>query len=87
MNKRGGTTTKVSDLLRWDDVDLLLASLGQHFVDERQDTSSGDCSADELIEFLISSDSELKMTGGNTLDAKILGSVTCHVSQLVLDAC
>ena len=47
-----------------------------HLVNVRQNSSSGDGGADEGVELLVSSDGELQMTGSDTLDSKILGSVT-----------
>lgn len=47
----------------------------------REDTSTGDGGADERIELLVTADGELKVTGGDTLDAKILGRVTYTVKK------
>lgn len=55
---------------------LLLLNLEEESaVDMRQDTSEGDGGADQSVELLITTDSELQVAGGDTLDFEILGSV------------
>jgi hypothetical protein len=55
---------------------LLLLDLEQEgAVDVRQDTSKGDGGADEGIELFVTSDGQLKMARGDTLDLEILGCV------------
>jgi len=63
--------------------DLLLASgqdsgsLGDEvLVDVGQDTTTSNRSSDEQVELFVSSDSELQVTGSDTLDSEILGGVT-----------
>jgi hypothetical protein len=47
-------------------------------VDVRQDTTTCDGRTDELIEFFVTSDGELEMSGSDTLYSEILGGVTCE---------
>lgn len=55
---------------------LLLLNLEEESaVDMRQDTSEGDGGADQSVELLITTDSELQVAGGDTLNFEILGSV------------
>lgn len=49
---------------------------GTDLVDVRQNSSSSDGGSNERVELLVSSNGELQMTGSNTLDSEILGSVT-----------
>lgn len=54
---------------------------GTDLVDVRQDSSSGDGGSDERVEFLVSTNGELEMTRGNTLDSEILGGVSCETQS------
>jgi hypothetical protein len=64
---------------------LLLFNLEQErAVDVWQYTSEGNGCANQCVEFFITTDSELEMTGGDTLDFEIfrsilLGSVSANV--------
>jgi len=60
---------------------LFLRLLGRGLFDEvlvdvRQDTTTGDGSPDQGIQFLVSTDGELQVSRGDTLDSKILRCVT-----------
>lgn len=57
---------------------LLLDLQQQGAVDVRQDATEGNGRADQGVEFLVTTDSELQMTGSNALDLEILGSVACQ---------
>ena len=46
-----------------------------------QDTSEGDSGTDEGIELLVTANGELQMAGSNTLDFKILSSITCELKN------
>lgn len=48
----------------------------------RQHTTTGDGGADERIEFFISTNGELQVTGRDTLDTEILRGVTWQVRSL-----
>jgi hypothetical protein len=50
---------------------------GTHFVDVRQNTTTSNGGSDEEIELLVTSDGELKVSRGDTLDTEILGGVAC----------
>lgn len=55
---------------------LLLLNLEEEStVDMWQDTSEGDGGADKSVELLVTTNSQLQVTGGDTLDLEILGSV------------
>jgi hypothetical protein len=54
---------------------LLLDLQQQSAVDMREDATKGDRGADECVEFFVSTDGELQVTGGDTLDFEILGGV------------
>lgn len=55
---------------------LLLLNLEQQgAVDVWQDTTKGDGGANKGIELLVTTDGELQVAGGNTLDLEVLGSV------------
>lgn len=41
-----------------------------------QDTAEGNGCADQCVEFLVTSDSELQMSRSDTLDLEILGGIT-----------
>jgi hypothetical protein len=51
---------------------LLLNFQQQSAVDMGKDTSKGDGGADKGVEFFVSTNGELKVAGGDTLDFKIL---------------
>lgn len=40
-----------------------------------QDTSEGDCGADQGVELLVTTDGKLQVAGGDTLDLEVLGGV------------
>jgi len=62
---------------------LLLLNLEEESaVDVRQDTSEGDGGADQSVELLITTDSELQVAGGDTLNFEILGSVSSQLENL-----
>jgi hypothetical protein len=64
---------------------LLLNSfslVNERFVDVRNNTTPGNGSLDQGIQFLITANSELQMTGSDTLHLKILGGVTCQLEYL-----
>lgn len=44
----------------------------------RQNTSESNGSADECVEFLVTSDGELEMAWRDALDLQVLGSVACE---------
>lgn len=48
-----------------------------HLVDVGEDTTASNGGADERVELLVTADSELQVTGGDTLDAKVLRRVAC----------
>lgn len=55
---------------------LLLLDLEQQCaVDVRQDTTVGNRGADQGVELLVTTDGELKMSGGDTLDLEVLGGI------------
>ena len=54
---------------------LLLDLQQQSAVDMWEDTTKGDCCADERIEFFVSADGKLKVAGGDTLNFEILRGV------------
>jgi hypothetical protein len=54
---------------------LSLDTGGKALVDEWQDTTSGDSGLDECIQFFISTDGELEMTGSDTFDTKIFRGI------------
>jgi hypothetical protein len=47
-------------------------------VDVRQDTTAGNRRANERVELLVSTDGELQVAGGDTLDAQVLRRVACE---------
>lgn len=51
-----------------------------YLVDVWQHTTTGNSGTDEQIEFLIASNSELQVSGSNTLNPEILGGITCTFS-------
>ena len=63
---------------------LAFASLANEkvLVDVGDDTSTGNGSLDEEVEFLVSSDGELEMSGGDSPDFEVLGSVTSQLENL-----
>lgn len=60
---------------------LLLYLEQQGAIDVWQNTSEGDCRANERVKFLVSSNSELQVTWGDTLDLQILGGVACELED------
>lgn len=50
-------------------------------MDVGEDSSASDGGADERVELLVSANGELEMTRGDTLDAEILGGVTCFLDR------
>ena len=48
----------------------------------RDNTSTSDGSLDESVELLITSDSKLQVSWGDSLNLKIFGSVTCELKDL-----
>ena len=56
---------------------LLLLNLEQKSaIDVRQHTTKGDSRANQSVQLFITSNGELQMTGGDTLDFEIFGGVT-----------
>ena len=51
-------------------------------MDMWNNTSTSDGSFDESVKFLVTSDSKLQMSWGDSLDLKIFGSVTCELKDL-----
>jgi hypothetical protein len=51
-------------------------------VDVGNDTTTGDGGLDEGVKLLVTSDSELEMSWGNSLHLEILGSVTGQLENL-----
>ena len=51
-------------------------------MDVWDDSSSGDGGLDEGVKLLVSSDSELQMSWGDSLHLQVLGSVTCELENL-----
>jgi len=60
---------------------LLLDLQQQSAVDVGKDTSEGDGCADEGIEFFVSTDGELKVARGDTLDFEILCGISCKLED------
>jgi hypothetical protein len=63
---------------------LALASLSDQkvLVDVGNDTSTGNSGLDEKIELLVSPDSELQMSGSDSPDFEVLGSVAGQLEHL-----
>jgi len=62
----------------------------QRFVNVRDDTTTRDRSFNQAVQFLVSSDGELKMPRRNSFHFEILGSVSGqleHLSRQVLQDC
>ena len=51
-------------------------------VDVWNDTTAGNGCLDESVELLVSSDSKLQMSWGNSLNFEILGGVACKLEDL-----
>lgn len=51
-------------------------------MDVRDDTTAGNGSLDQGVQLLVSSDGELQMSRGDSLDLQVLGSVTCKLEDL-----
>lgn len=47
-------------------------------MDMRQDTTTSDGRSDEQVELFVSSDGELQVSRGDTLDSEVLSGVTYH---------
>lgn len=60
---------------------LLLDLEQQRTVDVRQDTTKRNRGADQSIELLVTTDRQLQVAGGDTLDLQILGSVACQLQH------
>jgi hypothetical protein len=54
----------------------------QSLVDVGNDTSASDGGLDEGVQLLISADSQLQVSGGDSLNLKVLGSVACELEDL-----
>lgn len=61
---------------------LLSSLVDQTLVNMWNDTSSSNCSLDQCIQLLISSDGELQMPWCNSLHLQILGGVTSQLKNL-----
>ena len=63
---------------------LALASLSDQkvLVDVGNDTSAGNSGLDEKIELFVSPDSELQMSGSDSSDFEVLGSVSGQLEHL-----
>lgn len=59
----------------------LLELANERDVDVGQDTSAGDGGLDELIEFVISTNSQKQVTRIDTLDVHVLGGVSSELQQ------
>lgn len=55
---------------------LLLDLQEERTVDAGQNTTEGDGRADQGVQFLVTTDGELQVARGDTLDLEILGGVT-----------
>lgn len=51
-------------------------------MDVGDDTSASDGSLDQGVKFFVSSDSQLQVSGGDSLDLQILGSVSSQFKNL-----
>ena len=47
-----------------------------YLVDVWQDTTTGDGSSNQLVQFLVTSDGQLQMSGSDTLDSQVFCGVT-----------
>lgn len=61
---------------------LLLSLHDEGLVDVRDDTTAGDGGLDERVELLVTADGEQEMSRRDSLDLKILGSVTSELQNL-----
>lgn len=61
---------------------LLLHLQEQGAVDAGQDTTEGDGGTDEGIQLLVTTDGELQVTRGDTLDLQVLGGVASKFQDL-----
>ena len=68
-------------LHRLDTLLLLLNLEQQRAIDVGKNTSKSDGGADERVEFLVASDSKLKMARGDTLDLQVLSGVACQLED------
>lgn len=50
-------------------------------MDVGQDTTTGDSSSNELVEFLVTSDGQLQVSWSDTLDPQVFGGVTYRRDQ------
>lgn len=57
---------------------LLLDLEQQRTVDTRQDTAKGDGGADQGVEFFVTTDGQLQVSRGDTLDLEVFGGVACE---------
>ena len=51
-------------------------------MDVRDDSSAGNGSLDQGVELLVSSDGQLQVSGSDSLDLQVLGSVTSKLEDL-----
>lgn len=54
----------------------------QRFVDVRDDTTAGDRRLDQTVQFFVSADGKLQVTGSDTLHLQILGGVAGQLEHL-----
>src|SRR5690554_5486458 len=68
--------------VRHGDLRELLLLLGQEvLVDVRHDTTTSNRGSDQDIQFLITSDREMEMTGSDTLDLELLRGVSSQLQN------
>jgi len=60
----------------------LLALADKRLVDVGDDTTAGNGGLDESVELLVTTDGELQVAGGDTLDLQVLGGVTGKLEDL-----
>ena len=53
-----------------------------HLVDVGDDTTTGDRGLDERVELLVTTDGELQVARGDTLDLEVLGGVSRELKNL-----
>jgi len=66
----------------WVSLNFLGGLDDQGFVDVRDNSSSGDGGLDQRVKLFVSSDRELQMSGGDSLDLQVLGGVSCKFKDL-----
>jgi len=54
----------------------------QRLVDVGDDTTAGNGGLDQGVQLLVTTDSKLEMSGGDSLDFEILGSISCQLQNL-----